>query len=250
MKDNKVLLMVIVALLVLSIVATGVLVFSNNSNGTTGSNSGNVNTLSVAGKGEVTTLPDVGYISLGIETKNADVKIAENENSAIMDKILKALKGFDVEDTDIKTVGYNIYPQYEEYNDEKPSTYAVYNTIQITVKNLEDMSKIIDASVEAGANRTNNISFDVLDREASYNEALQDAVANARERAEILAEAAGLKIVGVVTINESSSPSYYYGDSLSYARTMDAKESLDVSISSGDIEISASVSVTFEVVNK
>ena len=58
------------------------------------------------------------------------------------------------------------------------------------------MSGIIDAAVEAGANRTNSIRFDVLDREASYNEALKDAIANAKARAEVLAEAAGLKILG------------------------------------------------------
>lgn len=252
MKDNKILLVVIAALLVLSVVATGVLIFKNSSTGSIVSEKQIVNTISVSSKGEVTVLPDVGYISLGIETKNIDVKTAENENSEIMNEIMAALKEFNVEDTDIKTVGYNIYPQYENYNDEKPTSYAVYNTVEVTVKNLEDMSGIIDAAIDAGANRTNSVRFDVFDREASYNDALKDAIENARARAEVLAEAAGLEIVGVVTINEnSSSPQYYYADSLSYAKSsMDMEESAAPSISAGDMEISATVSVTFEVVQK
>lgn len=250
MKDNKVLLIVIAALLVLSVAATGVLIFRPaQANSATVSGGEIINTISVSSRGEVTVLPDVGYISLGIETKDPDVKAAENENSTIMDKIMKALKEFDIEDTDIKTVGYNIYPQYEERDDEKPTNYVVHNTVEVTVKKLEDMSGIIDAAVEAGANRTNSIRFDVLDREDSYNEALKDAIANARARAEVLAEAAGLKIVGIVTINEnSSSPRYYYAEA-SYAKGMDMDEAVP-SISTGDMEITANVAVTFEVANK
>ncbi len=251
MNDNKILMVVIAVLLVLSVVATGVLIFKTNSNETVVAGSQSVNTISVSSQGKVTVLPDVGYISLGIETKNIDVKVAENENSAIMDDIMAALKEFDIEDTDIKTVAYNIYPQYENYSDEKPTSYAVYNTVKVTVKKLEDMSGVIDAAVEAGANNTNGVSFDVLDREASYNEALKDAVANAKARAEVLAEAAGLKIVGVVTVNENSSSSqYYYSDMLYSAKGADMTAESAPSISTGDMEITANVSVTYEVANK
>jgi uncharacterized protein YggE len=111
------------------------------------------------------------------------------------------------------------------------------------------MSEIIDAAVEAGANRTNNIRFGVLDREESYNEALKNAIANARARAEVLADAADLKIVGVVTVNEnSSSPQYYYAD-MAYAKAEDGAMSAP-SISAGDMDITARVSVTFEVAPK
>jgi uncharacterized protein YggE len=250
MNNNKILVILISALLVLSLITTGALLFGGASKQSNSSGQ-LVNTISVSSTGEVTVLPDVGYISLGIETKDADVKEAEEDNSKIMNSIMEALKEFDIADEDIKTVGYNIYPQYEEYNDEKPTAYAVYNTIEVTVKNLEDMSDIIDAAINAGANRTNSIRFDVLDREESYNEALKNAVENARGRAEVLADASGLKIVGVVTVNEGSSSSqYYYADTLSYAKAESADGGYSPSISSGDMEISASVSVTFEVVAK
>ena len=251
MKDNKILLIVIAALLVLTVAATGVLIFRQAPAGSAVvSEKQLLNTISVSSTGEVTVLPDVGYISLGIETQNADVKIAGNENAAVMKDIMAALKKFNIEDTDIKTVGYNIYPQYSDNDYEKPTSYSVNNTVEVTVKNLEDMGDIIDAAANAGANRTNSIRFDVLDRESSYNEALKDAIANARARADVLAEAAGLKIVGVVTVNEnSSSPRYYYADVSSYSKTMDMEQAAP-SISTGDMEISANVSVTYEVVNK
>ena len=248
--NNKILLIVTAALLALTVIFTGILLVKTTGTAANSPAGQIVNTISVSSTGKVTVLPDVGYISLGIETKDPDVKIAEDDNSEIMDAIMSALAKFDIEETDIETVGYNIYPQYEEYNDEKPSTYVVSNTIEVTVKNLEDMSKIIDAAVEAGANRTNSIRFDVLDREASYNEALKDAVEKAKARAEVLAEASGLKIVGVLTVSESGSmPSYYYADTMTYAMAEDAKAS-SVSISTGDLDISASVSVTFEVTQK
>ena len=249
MNDNKILLILISALLVLALITTGVVIFKNDSAPAAASNGTLINTISVSSDGKVTVLPDVGYITLGIETKDVDVKAAEDENSKIMDDIMKALKDFDIEDTDIKTTGYNIYPQYAEYSDEKPTSYSVYNTVEITVKNLEDMSGIIDAAVEAGANRANNIRFGVLDREESYNEALKNAVANARSRAEVLADAAGLKIVGVVTVNENSSSTQYYYTDMVYARAEDTAEAAP-SISAGDMDITARVSVTFEVASK
>jgi hypothetical protein len=249
MNDNKILLILISALLVLALITTGVVIFKNDSAPAASSNGTLLNTISVSSDGKVTVLPDVGYISLGIETKDQDVKAAEDENSKIMDDIMKALKDFDIKDSDIKTTGYNIYPQYAEYSDEKPTSYSVNNNVEVTVKNLEDMSEIIDAAVEAGANRTNNIRFGVLDREESYNEALKNAIANARARAEVLADAADLKIVGVVTVNEnSSSPQYYYAD-MAYAKAEDGAMSAP-SISAGDMDITARVSVTFEVAPK
>ena len=252
MKDNKILLIVIAALLLFTTIATGTLLFGGTSKNAmqTTTQRELLNTISVNSRGEVTVLPDVGYIQLGIETKDPDVKKAENANSKIMDDIMEALKKFDIKDDDIKTVSFNIYPQYEDYNDEKPTTYAVYNTVEVTVKKLEDMSGIIDAAIDAGANRTNSIRFDVLDRESSYNEALKNAVENARARAEVLAAAAGLEIVGVVTVSEnSSSPQYYYADAMYSKASYDMEEAAP-SISAGDMEISANVSVAFEVAQK
>ena len=132
MKDNKILLIVIAALLTLSIVATGVLIFRNNPT-PSGSISTTVNTLSVSGEGSVTVIPDVGYISLGVESKDVDVKTAENDNSGKMDAIIKELAALDIAETDIKTTSFYIYPQYQDYGDEKPQYYVVSSTIQVTV---------------------------------------------------------------------------------------------------------------------
>jgi uncharacterized protein YggE len=228
-------------------VATGVLIFRGSS--TVISSDATTNTLYVSGEGSITVIPDVGYISLGVETKSPDVKTAEDENSTKMNAIIVALSDLGIEESDIKTTNYSIYPQYEDYNDEKPQNYVVSSTVEVTVKNLEDISEVIDVSVDAGANRSNSIRFDVLDREESYNEALQDAIASARARADVLAEAAGLKIVGVVNLNESSSMSSIYYGGARYAMSEMAADSAPA-ISTGDMEITANVSITYEVKNK
>jgi uncharacterized protein len=247
MKDNKLLLVVIALLLVVSIVATGVLIFKGNK-GTTEvvSEKSIVNTISVSSTGKVTVLPDVGYVSLGVETHDEDVKKAENDNSNIMKAIKDAVAKLGVEETDVKTTRFNIYPQYKN-DDEKPDSYMVTNTIEITVKKIEDISNIIDAAINAGANRTNNIRFDVLDREVSYNDALENAIANAKVRAQKIADAADLKIVGVITVNENSSaPSIYYNE-MRYEKSMMDSAAGAPPISAGDMEISANVAVTYEV---
>ncbi len=246
MKDNKLLLIIIAALLVLSIVATGVLIFGKTGSQATATKT-LLNTISVSSKGSVTVIPDVGYISLGVETEDANVKTAEEQNSKTMNAIVIALGKLGVEETDMKTTNYNIYPRYRDYEDEKPMSYSVSSTIQVTVKNIEDISDIIDDAITAGANRAHSIRFDVLDREASYNEALKDAIANAKARAEVIAGAADVQIVGVVSVSENSAmPNVYYTDTLRGA-SMDMEESFAPVISTRDMEISANVSITYEV---
>jgi uncharacterized protein YggE len=201
--------------------------------------------ISVSGQGSVSVKPDVATISLGVETMDADAAKARKANDTAMAKVLTAVKAFGVADDDIKTSNYSIYPRYDEKG-QKITGYTVANTVSVKVKNLDKLGEMLEAAGAAGANTAGGIGFDVQDRTAAYNEALAQAMEKARARAEIMAKACGVKLGRVLTINESSSYSGPVYES-------DEKRNLalaagEVPVSSGQMEVTATVSVVYEIV--
>ncbi len=254
MKNSNTLLVVIAVLMVLCTVGTGALLLKDNGTAPVvapSQDKENPNTISVSGNGIETVNPNVGYIQLGVETIDKDVKVAQQQNADTMAAVINAVKALGLEDADVQTTSYNIYPRYRDFNDEKnpkPIQYEVRNMVKLRVKDLANLGKVIDAATEAGANQANSVYFDVLDRESVYNDALTKAVEAARERADIIAAASNLKIVGVISINESGS--YYggYRNMDSSYLAMSAKNT--TSIEAGEMDITANVQVVFEVASK
>ncbi len=203
------------------------------------------NGISVSGSGSVSLKPDVATISLGVETMDADAAKARKTNDEAMTKVLAAVKGFGIADGDIETTNFNIYPRYEEKG-QKITGYTVSNTVSVRVKDLDKLGSVLEAAVAAGANISGGIGFDVQDRTAAYNEALAQAMEKARARAEVMAKACGVTLGKALTINESSSYSGPTYASAEKAALMDAAG--EVPVSSGELEVTASVSVKYEIV--
>lgn len=200
--------------------------------------------ISVSGSGSVSLKPDVATISLGVETMDADAAKARQANDGAMAKVLAAVKGFGIADDDIETTNFNIYPRYDEKG-QKITGYTVSNTVSVKVKALDKLGSVLEAAGAAGANISGGIRFDVLDRTAAYNEALAQAMEKARARAEVMAKACGVILGKVLTINESSSYSGPTYASAEKAALMDAAG--EVPVSSGQLEVTASVSVKYEI---
>ena len=256
MKNSNTLLIIVVVLMVLCTAATGALLLKGQGSApaTAPTQAQNErNTLAVSGTGKETVNPNVGYIELGVETNDKDVKTAQKKNADTMADVVNAVKALGLEDADVQTTRYNIYPRYDykvtaEGEKQEITHYEVQNMIKLRVKDLGNLGKIIDAATEAGANQANSVYFDVLDRESVYNNALTNAVEAARQRAEIIAAASNLKIVGVVSINESGSYNYYARNMDSAYLAMSAKNSTP--IEAGEMDITANVNVVFEVAPK
>lgn len=203
------------------------------------------NGLTVTGQGKSTLKPDVAYVTLGVQTQDANAGRARGANDAAMAKVIAAVKGFGVADEDITTSNYNIYPYY----DDKGVTlqgYRVENTVNVRVKSLDKLGDLLTAASDAGANTAWGISFDVSDRTAAYNDALGKAMDDAAARAQVMATALGVKLGKVLVVNESSSSSgpVYPG----FSEGMAADKSGAVPTASGTVDISASVSVVYEIV--
>ena len=204
-------------------------------------------TIQVSGKGVVKITPDVAYVSLGVHTENVDAKKAQEENKTKMNKVVAALKKLGIAEKEIKTINYNIYPNYSyKDNESKIDKYIVENTIEITINKIDTVGTVIDEAVKAGTNVSNSIRFSVKDSNAAYNQALVQAVTNAKQKATTIADTLGVKITTPKAVIESGgNPNPIYYQQFENAK-MDMAERETTSISSGDLEITANVNVTYE----
>ena len=204
----------------------------------------NNNGISVNGQGSITLKPDVAYIGVGVETMDNDSQKARTANDAAMKKVYDALKALSIEDKDITTTNYNIYPRYDNKGT-AITGYTVSNNVRVKVKNLDKLGDALTAIGDAGANTSGGISFDVEDRTIAYNQALEQAMGKARARADVIAKACGVKLGKVMTINESSG---YSGPMFSPEMASATKDSMAVPVSGGQLEVTASISVSYEIV--
>ena len=168
--------------------------------------------INVTGVGEVALVPDLAYINLGVRSQSEDIGEAFNENNAQAQEISEALKQFGVEAKDIQTSAFNVYPQ-QFYGPQGPmgpedqgtTMYVVENTVYVTVRNLQDLSTLLNAVITAGANNINGISFDVSNKAEAEKEARRLAVENAKARAVELADLTGVELGQPIMINIYSS---------------------------------------------
>jgi uncharacterized protein len=153
-------------------------------------------TMTVQGTGEVFLVPDIAYISIGVESRAEQVNEALNANNAQAEQIASALREMGVDERDIQTSAFNVYPmqEYTPMGEFSGLVYVVNNTVNITVRNLQILGEMLDAVVMAGANNIQGIQFDVSDKEEAIKEGRRLAIANARLTAQELADAAGVEL--------------------------------------------------------
>lgn len=204
-----------------------------------------VRVVSVQGTGEVTVKPDMATINIGVQTENVDAAKAQSENAVLMDKINKAIKALGVKEDELQTSQYNIYKNrnYGELNEEE--YYVVSNTLTVTVKAIDKVGDIIDASSKAGANRINSINFGVKDEAKYYQEALKNAMSSAKGKATTIMATFGKKPGLPYNVSEAN----YYGGVVRANYAMDMameKSSVSTPIEAGDLTITANISVQYD----
>jgi uncharacterized protein YggE len=201
--------------------------------------------ISVTGQGTISVQPDVANIQFGVQTTNANAGKARTDNDAAMTKVKAAVNTLGVADADIQTTNYSIYPQYNA-DGQTVTGFTVNNTVSIKVKDLKKLGDIISAAVSAGANNSYGISFDVSDRTGAYNQALAQAMDKAKARANLMAKELDVSLGRVMTVSESSGSTgvvYPMAD-----KGMVASGASSTPVSAGQMDITASVSVVYEIV--
>jgi uncharacterized protein YggE len=168
-------------------------------------------TITVVGQGSVKIKPDIAQVSLGVETSAETVKEAVTENEAKMTSILAALTALGVAEKDVQTTQYSV--QLDRGSEPVPQAigtgsteaapvYRVSNMVNVTVRDLDKVSDVLDAVIEAGANNLWGISFSLDDPSAAQADARSEAITDAQARATALAELSGLKLGPVMSVSE------------------------------------------------
>lgn len=160
--------------------------------------------LTVAAEGRVTRAPDIAEVSGGVVTSAPTAAAAMAENAQRMNAVVAAVKKAGIADRDIQTTGLNLQPQYR-YADNQPPVltgYQVTNTVSLRLRKLGEAGRLLDTLVGVGANQISGPNFSVDAADAALDEARVAAVAMARTRAQLYAQAAGLRIKRIVSISE------------------------------------------------
>lgn len=237
-------LVIVVVVLIFSILST-----TNGSAPTAAAGSETQDTIAVYGQGKISLQPDVAYITLGVRTLNVDAQTAQENNAVQMDAVIDALTSAGIEGSNIQTVSYNVYQQYDySEGEEKLRGYEVTNIVQVTIEDVDRAGEIISITAKAGANRFAGIRFDILARQEAYIEAMDMALARALQKAEQLAKSTGRKIEGVISVQESGVATPYYSAATNFVSdsAVFAEQSAG-SISSGEMQISATVNVVYRL---
>jgi uncharacterized protein YggE len=164
-----------------------------------------VSSIRVSGDAQVAAKPDRVQIDIGVTTRAEKSADAAAENARQTDAVLTALKKAGGSTAVLKTVNYSLSPTYRYQSGHEPTLtgYTASNVVQVTLDDLTKISNVIDASAQAGANTVRGIGFTLRDQDAVHAEALRKAVAKARADVDVLAQALGLKIVRVLSVEET-----------------------------------------------
>jgi hypothetical protein len=161
--------------------------------------------LDITAEGKTTRVPDVATIRSGVVTQGATAAAALADNAARMARVLAAIKRAGVQPRDVQTANVSLSPQYR-YADGKPpevTGYQASNTVSIRFRDIARSGAILDALVGEGANQIDGPNLSIDKPEAALDEARNDAVKQARARAELYARAAGLSVARIVSISEA-----------------------------------------------
>lgn len=155
-------------------------------------------TITVSATGTVEREPEQGVALLAVESEANNARAAADANAQKMTQLVAALRRSGLTDRQIRTVSYELRPEYErrERGEEPPRivSYRAINMVQITVDTVPRLGGIIDAAIGAGANRVASIRFQLRDPHSAHVEAVQIAMRNARREAEAVAQAAGQRL--------------------------------------------------------
>ncbi len=206
--------------------------------------------ISVSGQGRITAVPDIALLTLGVEVTAPTVAAARAAAAGAMKAVRASLDANAIRSDDIKTLTFNIQPQYHYRREEKPeiSGYTVSNRVSVKVRDLDRVSEVLDDAAETGGDavRISSIAFTVDEPERYEDDAREAAVEDARRRAEQLAALAGVRLGKVLSISESGASIPLMARSVERVM-LAAADAPPTPISPGETEIALSVFVVYAI---
>ncbi|NLG48927.1 MAG: SIMPL domain-containing protein [Chloroflexi bacterium] len=210
-------------------------------------------TITVTGSGTAAAAPDVAYVVLGVETIDESAAKAVRDNSEKMNAMMAALKAMGIADKDVQTSRYNMWLEQEDKPEARVLTdsqeqeaalrYHVVNQVRVTVRDVAKVGELMDKALQAGANRVEGVSFGIEDTDTLSEQAREDAIADAKAKADQLAAGFGTKVGAVYSVTE-----FDQGRPVALAQEiMPIMADSRMSISAGEISVNVQVQVQFEI---
>lgn len=207
----------------------------------------------VDGTGKATAVPNTALLQLGVTQSGNTVLEAQNKTNTAANKITQDLKALGIEEKRIKTTNYSVNPDYRYSTDNSKPTitgYTVTQSIEVEVKPIDRANKAVDTATADGANMVGSIQFTIDDttRKDLENKARDEAIKNAKEKAQQLAKSAGITLGRIIDVQESSNaiqpPILYKSEQLNAAPRDTAGEPTE--FNPGESTIQLTVTLSYE----
>lgn len=216
------------------------------------------NSISVTGEGEAVSVPDIAIFSF---TVSADAKVASDAQEQVtkkMDVILAELKALGIEEKDINTTDYSLWPKYTfgpiicsptfcPPSRQVEDGYTASHNVSVKVRSTEDVGEALRIAGENGATGLSNISFTVDDPDQILSDARAEAIADAREKAKLLSKELGVRLVRVVSFydNTGGGPMPYYAEGMGGDMVKSSTQAPTIPI--GENKVKVSVTIVYEI---
>lgn len=211
------------------------------------------NTITVSGSGEVYVKSDLAFVTFSVITEKKEVADAMKENTEKMNAIIDSIKEQEVEEKDLKTTSFNIYPRYEwrEKTQFYPrgrrilTGYEIRQSLEVKIRDMGKIGVIIQKATDAGANQVGDLRFTIDNEDEIKKQARGQAIDKAKGKAEELASQLGVKLVRIVNFSEGGVIPYYYG-SRAEVEMVGSDEAVP-QIETGENKVEVNVSITYEI---
>ncbi len=217
-------------------------------------------TVSVSGEGRVFAKPDIANVTFSVINEAQTANEAMEENSRKMNEVIDFLKNQEIKESDLKTTGVNVNPRYE-YRQVRDTDfyppqgervlvgYQARQSLEVKIRDLNKTGLIIEGAINAGADQTSGLVFDIENKEKLENEARETAIKDAQEKAKKLASKLGVKLEKIISYSESSRVPYLARDfSKMVMESAEMQEkSPEMEVEPGENEIKINVNIGYEI---
>ena len=215
--------------------------------------------INVQANSSISVPADLASFNIKVKSREKTVTEARENTARYANRVVDAIKKLNISEDDIQTTSFNIYPEtrwiekkddFGVYSESTIIAYSVENSINVLVRNLDDLGKVIDEATIAGENQIqiNNINFSISNINSYEKKLRENAAINAKNKAQTYVESLGLKLGNLNYLNEISSPitTPSYEPRMEIAMSADSQYTPSTFIP-GDIEISISIQANFEI---
>jgi len=216
------------------------------------------NTISVTETGEVYAKPDLAIVDFSVVTQKKTVEEALSENAESMNAVIDSIKNQGVEDKDVKTISFNIYPRYEYQRVETeiypypPGKrvlvgYEVTQSLEVKIRDMTKIGDIIQGATDAGANQVGDLQLTIDKQDELKKQAREEAIKKAKVKTQELASQLGIKLIRIANFSEGVSMPRYYDYVLKEMAAVGGAGETAPQIETGENKIEVTVTITYEI---